>query len=214
MLPGNQAAKCLKYAGYTTLCDVMFGFFMVSWVVARHVLYLLVCRSIWVQAAAIMPSICYSGPNHNRTGPYYPPLNENGGLYLLEPLWRQDGQVCFDAKAKWSFLSLLLFLQVLLLVWFASIVRVAVRVIRGDGADDVRSDDEEEGEEEEEQVEIEYEEAEPFEEEVGVEDLDLKGWERRTGVKRAASAATGVSLPGHSDRKELLGRIGCEKQVD
>ncbi len=193
----------------------MFGFFLVSWVVARHVLYLLVCHSVWVQAPAIMSSRCYSGPSHNLTGPYYPPLNENGGLYLLEPLWRRDGQACFDTKLKWSFLSLLLFLQVLLLVWFASIVRVAIRVIRGGGAEDVRSDDEDEvEEEEEEEEEVEYEEAQPFEEEVGVEDLDLKGWERRTGVKRAASAATGVSLPGHSDRKELLGRIGCEKQVD
>ena len=58
-----------------------------------------------------------------------------------------------------------------------------------------------------------YEEARPLEEEVGVEALDLKGWERRAGVRRPASAS-GVSLPGHSDRKELLGRIGCEKQVD
>ena len=51
------------------------------------------------------------------------------------------------------------------------------------------------------------------EEEVGAESLDLKNWERRTGIKRQASSS-GVRLPGHSDRKELLGRIGCEKQVE
>lgn len=93
------------------------------------------------------------------------------------------------------------------------IVNVAIRVLRGAGADDVRSDDEgdEVDEDEEEYV---YEEAQALEEEVGVEELDLKSWERRSGVKRTASTATGVSLPSHSDRKELLGRIGCEKQVD
>jgi very-long-chain ceramide synthase len=66
-----------------------------------------------------------------------------------------------------------------------------------------------------EEDEFVYEEAQPLEEEVGVEEIDLKNWERRTGVKRhQATATTGVSLPGHSDRKELLGRIGCDKQVE
>ncbi len=96
-----------------------------------------------------------------------------------------------------------------MLVWGFMIVRVAMRVLSGNGADDSRSDDE--ADEEDEFV---YEEAQPLEEEVGVEDIDLKNWERRSGVKRQASSSTGVSLPGHSDRKELLGRIGCEKQVD
>lgn len=106
---------------------------------------------------------------------------------------------------------MLLFLQGLAIMWFSLAIRVALRTLRGDGADDPRSDDEAEEEEEEEVV---YEEARPLEEEVGVDALDLKNWERRAGVKRAASTATGVSLPSHSDRKELLGRIGCEKQVD
>lgn len=88
-------------------------------------------------------------------------------------------------------------------------MKLVIRVLRGGNADDPRSDDEA-GEEEE---EYEYEEAQALEEEVGVEAIDLKNWERRTGVKRPA-ATSGVSLPGHSDRKELLGRIGCEKQVD
>lgn len=110
------------------------------------------------------------------------------------------------------FLGLLVTLQAVCIVWFAMIVNVAIRVLKGAGADDVRSDDE--GDEYEEEDEFVYEEAQPLEEEVGVEELDLKSWERRTGVKRAVSSATGVSLPGHSDRKELLGRIGCEKQVD
>jgi acyl-CoA-dependent ceramide synthase len=96
-------------------------------------------------------------------------------------------------------------------MWFVVIIRIAMRVLKGNSAEDVRSD--EEGEEDGEEEEFEYEEAQPLEEEVGVEAIDLKGWERRTGVQRAASTS-GVSLPGHSDRKELLNRIGCEKQID
>jgi len=107
---------------------------------------------------------------------------------------------------------MLLFLQTLTVMWFTLIIQLAIKVLRGGSAEDPRSDDEADGEEEEE--EYVYEEAQPLEEEVGVEDIDLKNWERRTGVKRQSTTATGVSLPGHSDRKELLGRIGCEKQVD
>jgi acyl-CoA-dependent ceramide synthase len=94
------------------------------------------------------------------------------------------------------------------------IVGVAVKVIRGGEADDVRSDDE--GEEEEEEHEVFEDELLPYEEEVGVESINLKGrvsHASKTRYKKSASSATGVSLPGHSDRKELLGRIGCDKGV-
>ncbi|KAH8886467.1 longevity assurance proteins LAG1/LAC1 [Thozetella sp. PMI_491] len=202
-------AKCLKYAGYSTLCDITFGLFMLSWVVARHIFYMMVWYSAWAHTPRVIGNSCYKGPSTNLTGPFFPPEYKNGGLYLLEPLWSSESQICFDQNLQWSFLTTLLFLQAIMLVWFRAIVRVAIRVIRGDGADDVRSDDE--GEEEED--EIEYEEAQLLEEEVGVDEIDLKNWERRTGIKRQSSTS-GVSLPGHSDRKELLGRIGCEKQVD
>jgi acyl-CoA-dependent ceramide synthase len=110
-----------------------------------------------------------------------------------------------------GFLSYLLFLQVMMIMWFVVIIRVAMRVLKGKSAEDLRSD--EEGEEDGEEEEFEYEEAQPLEEEVGVEAIDLMGWERRTSVKRAASSS-GITLPGHIDRKELLNRIGCEKKID
>ncbi|KAM4065560.1 TLC domain-containing protein [Hirsutella rhossiliensis] len=187
-------AKCLKYTGYNTLCDVAFGVFMLSWFVARHVFYVLVCWSVYAHAPNIISLGCYSGPNSNLVGPEDAPP---GLYYLIEPFLSPTGRL-------------------ITIIWFTMIVRVAIKVIRGDGAEDTRSDDEgEEEEDEEEEVDDEfvYEEAQPLEEEVGVEALDLKGWERRTGVKRQANSS-GVSLPGHSDRKELLGRIGCEKQVE
>ncbi len=207
----RQIAKCLKYLGYHTICDVMFGVFMLSWLVARHVLYLGVCYSVWKDTSVTMPTGCFRGTRDRLAGPFEPP-REEGYKYLLEPLWDSDALFCFNESVKWAFLSMLLFLQCLTIMWFSMIVKVAVKVVKGGAAEDVRSDDE--GAEGEEEDEFVYEEARPLEEEVGVEEIDLKGWERRQGVKRQVSGSTGVSLPGHSDRKELLGRIGCEKQVE
>lgn len=202
-------AKCLKYLGFSRLCDAMFVVFMVSWFIARHVFYLMTCYSIYRDLPIEISDSCYQGPSSNLTGPFPVP---DGWGHWLEPFSDPEGTVCWTSNVRWCFLYCLLGLQVITIFWFCMIIKVAARVIRGDGADDTRSDDE--GmEEEEEEEEFEYEEAQPLEEEVGVESIDLKGWERRTGVKRGASSS-GVSLPGHSDRKELLGRIGCEKQVD
>lgn len=202
-----QAAKCLKYSGFTTACDYAFGLFMVSWFAARHVIYLMVCWSIYAHTPEVMDFGCYRGTNADLVGPHEAPA---GLGHLLEPFYDSAGTVCFDHAVKWYFLTPLLMLQVITIVWFTMIIRVAMKVLRGDGAEDSRSDDEDE-EEEVEEEEFIYEEA--LEEDVGVEALDFKNWERRSGIKRQANSS-GVSLPGHSDRKELLGRIGCEKQVD
>ncbi|KAM6533199.1 Sphingosine N-acyltransferase lag1 [Fusarium falciforme] len=202
-------AKCLKYSGFTKLCDVMFGLFVVSWFIARHVLYIMVCWSIYSDVPQIMPVGCFKGTNDNLIGPIDPPA---GYSYLLDPFLKPDGLVCYNDTIQWAFLAPLLFLQVITIGWFTMIVRVIIKVLKGGDAEDVRSDDEG-GDEEEEEDEFVYEEAQPLEEEVGVEELDLRNWERRSGVRKQASSS-GVSLPGHSDRKELLGRIGCEKQVD
>jgi acyl-CoA-dependent ceramide synthase len=185
---------------------------MLSWFVARHVLYLGVCYSVWAHMPTLIPAGCYTGSNANLTGPFDPPADK-GLAYLLEPLYEPNGLVCYNETVKWSFLSGLLFLQGITIVWFGMIVKVAIGVFKGNGAEDSRSDDEQDGLEDEEEVEYE-DPPPPLEEEVGVDGIDLKNWERRTGVRRPAATATAVSLPGHSDRKELLGRIGCEKQVD
>ncbi len=187
---------------------------MLCWFVSRHIFFPMVCYSVWAQTPHIMPTGCFKGrgPAANLTGPIERPAT--GLLYLIDPFLDSEGLVCYDERVKWAFLSTLLMLQAIMILWFTMIIQVAVRVIRGDGADDSRSDDEGEDEDEEDEDRFVYEEAQPLEEEVGVESIDLKGWERRAGVRRQASGASGVSLPGHSDRKELLGRIGCEKQVD
>ena len=189
----------------------MFVVFMVSWFVARHVLYMTVCYSVWKHTPQVIPYGCFFDANNSITGPFQLPADKQGPLYLLKPLWNPSGLICYDDNVKWTFLSMLLFLQALTVMWFSLIIRVAVRVVKGEGADDMRSDHEgcEDVDAEDDEDDL-YEETHALAEEVGVDELDLKNWAER----RRTGTATGVSLPGHSDRKELLGRIGCEKQVE
>lgn len=100
-------------------------------------------------------------------------------------------------------------------MWFSLICRVAVKVLQGGTADDVRSDDEDEeidislgGDEKIALFPNAPEVESPFEEEVGVEAISLKGRPSNVPRFKKSTSATGVSLP--SDRKELLGRIGCD----
>lgn len=191
---------------------------MVTWVAARHVIYLMICYSVYADIPKVIDYGCYRGKSGALTGPFPPP--DRFG-HLFEPFRDPEGVVCWSDGIKWGFLSTLLFLQGITIVWFAMIARVAISVIRGKPADDVRSDDEAEEEEELENEELlkideQLDDAEhaPFEEEVGVEAINLKGrTSNASRYRKTTSSASGVSLAGHSDRKELLGRIGCDKGV-
>ncbi|KAK7403380.1 Sphingosine N-acyltransferase lag1 [Neonectria punicea] len=132
-------AKCLKYMGFKLLCDAMFGVFLVSWVFTRHIVYCIVCWSIYADIPGIIGETCFRGPADDLQGPL--PIPE-GYRYMLEPFWNPQGLVCFGRTVTWSFLAPLLLLQGMNMVWFAMIVRVALKVIRREGAEDNRSDDE------------------------------------------------------------------------
>ncbi|KAI2464997.1 longevity assurance proteins LAG1/LAC1 [Annulohypoxylon bovei var. microspora] len=201
-------AKCLKSLGFTTICDVIFGVFAVTWFVTRHVVYLIACWSLYFDMPRVMPTGCYRGTAGNLEGPFPVP---DDWSHLLEPFRNPAGIVCMNDGTRLGFLSFLLLLQAVMIVWFAFIVQVIIRVLKGDSAEDVRSD--EDGEDEEEEGEVEYDEPRTLEEEVGVESINFDVWKRRAGV-REVSRSSGLSLPGHSDRKELLNRVGCEKQID
>lgn len=205
-------AKCLKYLGFTTICDVMFGLFMLTWFVARHVIYLMVCWSIYADTPRIIGDACYRGGMNDLQGPL--PIPKEGWSHVFEQFYDPQGYVCFGRNARNTFLATLLFLQLITIVWFSMIVRVAIKILNGGAAEDTRSDDEG-GEEEEEEEDVDVD-GQPLEVEAGVEDIDLKAWERRTGVNKTkrTGASTGISLPGHSDRKEFLNRIGCENKID
>ncbi|KAK7513335.1 TLC domain-containing protein [Phyllosticta citriasiana] len=235
-----SGAKILKYLGYQTACDVGFGIFIVSWTVARHVLYIMVMYSIWTIVPVVMPYGCYDSVSGFLL-PDSPTTPANGGgeimKEILQPFRDPSGVVCFNDRIRMSFLGLLGGLQVITLLWFYMIIKVAYRVLAGQGADDTRSDDEGEDEEEEdnrlngtdpednlrrqekpgkEVLKITSLDQKPLEQEVGVEGLAFNTPTRRRSerlYKRSASRASGISIPGHSDRKELLGRIGCDKPV-
>ncbi|KAL8824896.1 MAG: hypothetical protein Q9191_004749 [Dirinaria sp. TL-2023a] len=210
-------AKMMKYMQFQLICDITFGLFIVVWFVTRHVFYLFVLWSLHADAPQIIKYGCYWGPTQNLGGPIEPP--DRFG-HLLQPFLNPVGLVCWNGKIADSFMVTLLALQVILLLWFVMIIQVAIKVIRGGEAEDSRSDDEESSEEEADPYQSAKShtngsvESLPYEKEVGVEGLDLCISYRRTSpqrkFRRGGGAASGVTIP--SDRKELLGRIGCDKK--
>ncbi|KAI8314922.1 Sphingosine N-acyltransferase-like protein FUM18 [Colletotrichum sp. SAR11_59] len=181
-------AKCLKYIGFKKVCDVVFGVFLFVWVCTRHVFYLM-------------------GAPGEIEGPF--PAPTEGWSHLLEPFKDPAGTMCFTDGVRRGFLTFLLALEVVICAWSYFIIRVTVRVLKGASAEDVRSDVEET-----EETEIEYEVMEAVEKEVGIDSIDLKAWECRNAKKNTGSRVSGVRLRSHSDRKDFLNRIGCEKQID
>ena len=212
----SQAAKCSKYLGYKTLPDVLFGVFLVAWVICRHVFYVITCYSVWKHIPEVINLGCYRGPSSALVGPFSPP--DRFG-HLLQPFRDPEGVVCFNHGIKWGFLGALLFLQAIQIMWFFMIMRVAISVLKGAAADDTRSDDEEDEEDVVDEkiirtIEELGESAPLYEEEVGVESLSFNkrsNGHTRTTRKSSNSSTSGISLP--HDRKELLGRIGCDKGI-
>lgn len=149
---------------------------------------------------------------HNLQGPLPQP---SGWSWVLEPLKDPQGLICFNQSTFTGFFAYLVALQGIMVMWSYAILKVVVKVLSGQNAEDIRSDDEED-EEVGELEEGETEEQEGFlEEEADVDDGIVKAWERRRLLlpKRSGSSSA-LHLPGHSDRKEFLNRIGCEKQID
>ncbi|KAI9667159.1 MAG: hypothetical protein M1831_001336 [Alyxoria varia] len=142
-----------------------------------------------------------------------------GGDTILDNIFQAfldpEGTVCFNQLIWVTFLSLLLFLQGITIMWFTMILRVAWSVVKGHGADDSRSDDEEDVEAEDEEVtasevKVSAPITVPQEQLVGVEALNFKPkGSPRYRSRKAGSHASGISIATHPDKKELLGRIGC-----
>jgi acyl-CoA-dependent ceramide synthase len=228
-------AKLLKYMGYSNACDYAFGLFVISWVVTRHVLYMMVCWSIYAYAPVDMAPGCYLADSNSQQTSFVPASNTSqfeayGGNNhwgnLLKAYNDRNGPICWNPQIRYYFLALLLTLQVFCCIWFATIAKVVYKVLKGCAAEDLRSDDEGEDEQVEQDRtntifnmattcgESGMSSMTPKEEEVGVDALTfarLNGASQRRHAKREGSRASGISIPGHGDRKELLGRIGCDK---
>ncbi|KAJ4341508.1 Sphingosine N-acyltransferase lag1 [Ascochyta clinopodiicola] len=222
-------AKLLKYMGYSNACDVAFGAFVLSWILTRHVLYMMVCWSIYAFAPVDMAPGCYYSNNtfvpmsnateFDRLGGNAPWSN------LLKAYTDQNGPICWNPNLRYYFLALLLTLQVFCLIWFGTIAKVVYKVVKGNAPEDIRSDDEGDDEDIEETektntilnmatTSTESGMSHPLEEEVGVDALTfarLNGASQRRQARRESSRASGISIPGHGDHKDFLGRIGCDK---
>lgn len=98
------------------------------------------CWSVYSDTDAIIGRVCFRGSTgENLQGPFAIP--EAGNNSLLEPFLDPQGLICWTKAAKWWFLTPLLSLQVMNFIWLYMIVRVALRVIRKEGAEDSRSDE-------------------------------------------------------------------------
>lgn len=108
-------AKLFNYAGLSTLCDAMFIFFMLSWIACRHGLFNYL---VYSAITADIPEGCY--------------YDKAGELVR-----------CYSSGVHTTLVVMLGILQVITIMWFALIVRIAWRVIKGTAnANDDRSDDE------------------------------------------------------------------------
>lgn len=139
---------------------------------------------------------------------------------IFQPLLDPNAEtVSFNPRIRWSFLGLLLGLQCITLMWFVMICRVVARVLRGEGADDSRSDDEgDEVEDVEDRPgpaqpsapledigEKKFIEVESTAEELSYEHVRRSG-SGSGGKRRSKGISSGLNL---GDRKDILNRIGC-----
>jgi acyl-CoA-dependent ceramide synthase len=109
----EQLAKMTKYLGLPTLADGLFGVFLLSWIVTRHIFFGLTIKAV----ALDLPRIA--------------------GYR-----WDPDAGHFLNLPAHLGFCVLLVALQVLLVLWMCMILKVVKRVVMGGSADDVRSDSE------------------------------------------------------------------------
>jgi acyl-CoA-dependent ceramide synthase len=221
--------------GYTTACDYAFGAFVLSWIGTRHILYMMVCWSIYAYAPVDMAPGCYLADSSSRQTSFVPASNislfeayggNNHWGNLLKAYNDRNGPICWNPSIRYYFLALLVALQVFCCIWFATIAKIVYKVLKGSAAEDLRSDDECDDEEVEQDRtttifnmattcgESGMSAMTPKEEEVGVDALTfahLNSASQRRQTRRDTSRSSGLSIPGHGDRKELLGRIGCDK---
>ena len=192
-----------------------------------------VCWSLYAHIPEEIQYGCYRGGDLSLEGPLPVP---NDFDHLTQPFRDPEGLVCWNNGIKWVFLGLLLALQCVLLLWFSMILKVAYKVLTGEGADDTRSDDEDDGDDREDEEVVDeivlpektfaniksgLDQPPYLEKKVLSTDGDLhfaspnavqNSPVRRSSRKKISEAhTTSVNLLGHSDRKELLGRIGCDK---
>jgi acyl-CoA-dependent ceramide synthase len=103
----------LRYLGYKKACDAAFVVFLVGWILTRQIGFAMVTYSAAVNAPKF---IAFD--------------------------WNPAKQHYFTKSVHTAFIVLLCLLLTLCTIWFYMAIMVAVRVVRGQGAEDTRSDSE------------------------------------------------------------------------
>lgn len=129
----SQLAKMLRYIEVSQLAtDAVFGWFLLSWLVTRHFLFVLVIKSAIFDA----PRLIAMDNFQTRTA-------LTTFCILLLALEVSPPSPLFFPQRPNLVSSMTLFQQLMQCIWFWMICRVAWRVVTGKGAADERSDDEE-----------------------------------------------------------------------
>lgn len=119
-------AKAFKYAGYDLMANIIFAIFLLTWFVTRLVFLPIMTWSTYVEMPAVVSFESY-----------------NPAAGHLFGYW------------SWVlYVTMLVILDILMVFWFYLIVRIAVRAVTSNDAEDDRSDDEDE------QVEVEVNKSE------------------------------------------------------
>lgn len=146
--------------GWQSACDAAFAAFTLTWVLTRHIIFIGYCHSLAVHFGGdTHPYGTYSLTPHPQEGLdgiiMGQRISDNGGYAIwrpfTQPLFYPDSAtVENNPRIKAVYFALMITLQGLLIIWFTLICRVIAKVLRGDGADDSRSDAEDHHEEEKE----------------------------------------------------------------
>ena len=104
-----------RYLSLTTLCDATFVIFLVSWLVTRQIGLVFIIQLIY------------------------------RNYHMIPVGWNPEAGEFYTERTIQIFLVALSLLLCLTTVWFYMACMVAVRVLRGLGAEDSRSDEEDEG---------------------------------------------------------------------
>lgn len=119
------SAKVLRYVGFQKVCDVFFVLFLASWLALRHGLYNFITYSALTDASSLLSGVCA--------------YDEQTNAEIR----------CFSPTAYWCLIGLLVALQIITIGWLFMIIRVLIKVLSGNAAEDSRSDEEDDEEEEE-----------------------------------------------------------------
>jgi acyl-CoA-dependent ceramide synthase len=99
---------------FTTICDVTFGLFALSWPITRHGFFTVIVWSTLTE------------PNK-----------------YMDMKWEPEKGFFMTPTVQKLYTGLFMILNIIMIYWFALIIKVITRVLQGNNAEDTRSDNEE-----------------------------------------------------------------------